>query len=584
MIRLLAKSHIKKDWKQNIIFIAVFTCITVFFEFILSITLESGTMVGNGIVIVSLLYGIMIVSVMFEMKVLLSKNLWKRYDELGITKNEAAQILLMEDGILLGISVLLGIVLGEIIRKRIYYSSVNFVVLIMVCLGIMIFTFLCAYGLQLKFLFSHIWNNDLKNQEDINYKIEGVPLFIKNVIREKKKMVSIVTIITLGIVIFNTTYVILKSDNSQVYLNKAIHTDFILTGIDTSSNLMRQKEQYVAEDDISKIESSPHFEEGGRIYHNLENKKILLKTNLLPETSKYPLFYGQEFEKMMDDLYFVNTYGADDFIFSNMEMIEGELDLEKLNTGKYVVYGLERNATMQAYVGEVEASWKYFSVGDKITIVGMEKEQEYEIMCICIINHAYSETNNYTYPGHELTFYLPSKEYLTYGEDKVMRYTFNATDDVAMEQQLEGLKYESAMGWKTKYEKDAKTIKKASYVMCFACVGIGIFVYCNTILISILSRKREFTILQDIGMTKRQLAGMLLGEGMVYALVVAVVSIGSSVLLALLCKAVLNGISWNYMFSIEPALIATGIVGGFNVVIPLVMYLKVGSRNVKIRN
>ena len=47
---------------------------------------------------------------------------------------------------------------------------------------------------------------------------------------------------------------------------------------------------------------------------------------------------------------------------------------------------------------------------------------------------------------------------------------------------------------------------------------VGILNFFNAILTGILTRKREFAVLQSIGMTGRQLKRMLVCEGLFYAL------------------------------------------------------------------
>ena len=96
-----------------------------------------------------------------------------------------------------------------------------------------------------------------------------------------------------------------------------------------------------------EYEKSKYFLEGGRLFHNLNREKITLHTTQLPETSSFELFYGHEFERALDGNYYLNLYGADDFVFKEMEIIEGNIDLEKLKSGKYIVYGLERKPTVE---------------------------------------------------------------------------------------------------------------------------------------------------------------------------------------------------------------------------------------------
>ena len=54
-------------------------------------------------------------------------------------------------------------------------------------------------------------------------------------------------------------------------------------------------------------------------------------------------------------------------------------------------------------------------------------------------------------------------------------------------------------------------------VLSFVIGMIGILNFINTILTSIISRQKEFAMMEAIGMTKRQLTRMLILEGLYYA-------------------------------------------------------------------
>lgn len=53
---------------------------------------------------------------------------------------------------------------------------------------------------------------------------------------------------------------------------------------------------------------------------------------------------------------------------------------------------------------------------------------------------------------------------------------------------------------------------------------VGILNFINSMVTAILSRKREFAMLQSIGMTKRQLRNMLICEGLDYAVLTLLAS------------------------------------------------------------
>lgn len=579
MIKLLVISHLKSKWMQSIIYIMIYTVVVGFYKMALSIAMEIQGSTSAAIMLIGLLYGSMIFSVMFKMQILMNRSIWSIYHEMGMMKKEAARMIVIEDVVLITFGAVLGSVLGNWIIYHLYQPTINVVTLDVVIILCIVIVFLIAFFLQLEFLFSHIWYKEPVDRYDIAYKREGIPLSVKNVIREKSKLYFIVMTITFGVVIFNTIIIVLKSDQSDIYFDKAICVDFFLSAVDTSENEMRKEEQYVLEEDILQVERSNYFLDGGRLFHNLNREKVTLQTTQLPEASSFELFYGREFERALDGNYYLNLYGADDFVFKEMEIVEGNIDLEKLKSGKYIIYGLERKPTAEEYIGKISDEWKYFHVGDKITLCGSGKTQEYEILCVCVVNHSYAEQNNYAYPGHELTFYLPTNEYLIYGNDYAMRYLFNVTDVEAMEKEMGALRYESCNMWRERYEEDANKIKMVAQYFGIACVGIGIFVYCNTILVSLMSRKNEFIILSEIGISKKQILRMLLAEGGLYAVIVSIVSIGCTILMAYMCKFLLISETWSYQFTLEPAMYILMIIISLSLLIPIVTYRMVIESN-----
>ena len=113
---------------------------------------------------------------------------------------------------------------------------------------------------------------------------------------------------------------LLNCDNSKVYIDKVIGVDYFLTGCKTGANIRRTAAEVVKESDIEKVEHHQYFKEGGRLYHSLDEKRVTLISNLVPETSRFGVYCQQPFEKDEKGNYFINLYGADDFVFSNMEM------------------------------------------------------------------------------------------------------------------------------------------------------------------------------------------------------------------------------------------------------------------------
>lgn len=103
-----------------------------------------------------------------------------------------------------------------------------------------------------------------------------------------------------------------------------------------------------------------------------------------------------------------------------------------------------------------------------------------------------------------------------------------------------------------------------SYGIPFFAVGcavIGFFVYVNTMIISYLDRKTEFTTLAKLGMTSRQVYAMVLGEGATYGIVISMIVAACVGIVEVLGKMTLIGESWQYRILVSPLLLcAAGII------------------------
>ncbi len=119
-------------------------------------------------------------------------------------------------------------------------------------------------------------------------------------------------------------------------------------------------------------------------------------------------------------------------------------------------------------------------------------------------------------------------------EDAVESYLADLTAN-----ELPDLMYESKATLRNDFESFRQLFLLIGGLLCFIIGLVGILNFINAIMTSILSRQREFAILQSIGMTNRQLKQMLVYEGIFFTL-------GSGVA-ALLFTLVLNCFIWKML-------------------------------------
>ena len=570
IIKGLLRKNIVSIIINNLIFFISF----VFVNISLTIALQFDSDVRYYILLTTIAYLIMIVTTVLSFQVIIDRNVWETLYRYGLLEKTGRWVVMTLDLAFLFVSLPTSILASNSIIAKLMNTNSGIWKNNLLFLGIEGCIFCIAYLFQCYYV--KVLQNEEKNQSS-NITKECLPLFLKNVFRNKSRMVLVTNIICFGMIVFNSILFVVSCDNSQVYIDKAISVDYFLTACDTRNTSLRSADQIVEECDINAVSGLNAYEEGGRLYHSVTPVASLI-IDSLPETSKFSVFEGMPMEKNEDENYFVNLYGVDDFVIENMEPYEGTIDFDKMATGNYIIYGLSRKQGTLAYTGDVSEEWKYFDVGDEITLEGNNRSKKYTIMAICKVNHTYAEQYEYTYPGHELIFYLPSNEYLTYaesakdGETQPMRYLFNTKDSRNIDDKLQGLSFESRRNWREDYLNEMNGIKGAAFMFAVGCAVIGFFVFVNTMIISYLDRKKEFDILGKLGMTSKQINAMILGEGLTYGLIISVIIAAGVGIVEVLGKWILVGESWSYRIVVTPMFICITIILTIATLVPMVVY------------
>ncbi|MDE7331070.1 MAG: FtsX-like permease family protein, partial [Lachnospiraceae bacterium] len=111
---------------------------------------------------------------------------------------------------------------------------------------------------------------------------------------------------------------------------------------------------------------------------------------------------------------------------------------------------------------------------------------------------------------------------------------------------------------------------------------IGIANFVNSVLTSVITRKKEFAMLQSIGMTGKQLKRMLSFEGLYYAVGTIITS---AILGVLFSVVVVRGISsgiwfFTYQFVMWPMLVIYPFLILLTVAIPALLYRQIAKDSI----
>ncbi|MCO1604123.1 FtsX-like permease family protein [Desulfosporosinus nitroreducens] len=385
---------------------------------------------------------------------------------------------------------------------------------------------------------------------------------LANLGRNKKRTLLVILSLGLSIVLTNTVFTLSQSVDVNKALENFCDSDFLIGHADLFNNQYDGEESALSERFIAAVSGQKDFETGGRLYGSWGSYQS--------ETS------AQTMNRQPDGSFSTALYGLDKFPFSRLRLVDGELDADKLATGNYILEGVATDDH-----GNVEMNSANHKVGDVLRLTCGDKVRE-----MTVLGHVIENPNTNT-DGSWLgsIFFLPSEVYkeLT-GKTYVMSYAFNISDDqeAGMETFLKQYtdSVEPTMNYKSKFTALAglKGIQNTAVLIGGALaliIGlIGVLNFINAILTSILTRRKEFAMLQSIGMTRKQLVKMLCFEGRYYATLTATSSVVLSIACSLLIVRPLCGQIWftSYHFVFWPLLIVLPLLFVLGIFVPLIAY------------
>lgn len=119
------------------------------------------------------------------------------------------------------------------------------------------------------------------------------------------------------------------------------------------------------------------------------------------------------------------------------------------------------------------------------------------------------------------------------------------------------------------------------YAISFVVALVGILNFINSMVTAIISRKKEFAMIQSVGMTKWQLRRMLTFEGLYYAgITLAVSYVLGSVTVGILLRMIVPDSYSTFQFTLLPLIVCTPILLVLAVLIPYICFQKLEKRSV----
>lgn len=446
----------------------------------------------------------------------------------------------------------------------------------------------------------------------------GVSLFAMakaNLGRSRSKTVVTVLSLSLAVVLLNLTVTFTNGFSMEKYLSNQIVSDFILAdaGYFQVSTLWGA-DKALPEEAIDAVTAQGGVAAGGRVYGCITPVQEFVTEDW------YRAHYGrwndqenlnllvEQAERREDGLLAdrAQLYGMEPFVLDKLTVLGGDLSKLYEPGGNYMaaVYSTDD-------YGNAESDSHWAQLGDKVTLRYVEefeyynpdtgevyeggipedqpwreravkyRDVEYEVVALVDVPH----TLGYRYYGSD-QFILNDQTFIRdTGTNSVMLYTFdmeNAAGNEAMESFLADYtehqnpqyNYESRTTYAAEFESFRSMFLLLGGALSFIVGLVGILNFFNAILTGILTRRREFAVLQSIGMTGGQLKKMLVYEGLLYALGAVALSLILAAAMGPLTGSVLGNMFWffDYHFTVTPILLLAPVFALLGCLVPLAVY------------
>ena len=406
---------------------------------------------------------------------------------------------------------------------------------------------------------------------------------LANLGRNRKRTVLVIVSMTLSLVLFNTVFTLSGGFDIDKYIAKFMDVDFVISTAGYFRYQVENNEIDLSESFIEAVKQNGSFEDGGRLYTSW-----LLEE---PFSTEHCAFFS--YNKDQNGNPFVRMYGADDFLLDGMEVIEGAIDPEKLKTGKYILLGVDCNDD-----GTIIDN-PDISVGDTVRInhlkhlttlsTAITDSYDFIIMAKVRVNENTATTRN----TGESRFYLPTEIFLPLCDNPhLVSFPFNVKEGTEAEMaeflhdyidSVEpSMDFESKATYTDSFDNLTSLIVTIGGALSIIIGIIGIANFVNSVLTSVITRKKEFAMLQSIGMTGKQLKRMLSFEGLYYAVGTILTSAVLGVLSSVVVVRGISGGIWffTYRFVMWPMLAVYPLLILLTVAIPTLLYRGISKASI----
>ncbi len=566
-----------------------------------------------GVVGVILLTGYLIIYNIFQISVMNDIRFYGLLKTIGATKSQLKKIITFQAMLLSLIGIPIGICLGYGVGKLGLPFAMRFIenghMEISLKFNLFILLFSVFFSVMTVYL-------SCRRPGKIAGGVSPVEAVRYTDGRNKKKSWVVITAISLSMILLTFVMTAVGSFRLDSYLESRIVGDFLLgsNGIFSMTSISDDyaiSEDYLemadgAEGIISKDELWARFdnyvkldEKGINQYKKLDQEGKLRRDEYTEDMIEWVIEGKEDFR--------MYSYGYTNDLLEKLEVLEGTLDIEKFQEGDYILIGRFHGSET------LEASDGLYHPGDYVKVAGIAEgaklqeikndagetigayydkmdEKVYEVMAVIDIPYS---MDLHRYTANAMDVVLPLREFteseensvcfaLSYKVEKEKQEAFEAMLKDYTENTNKFMGYASKDSLKQEFDGMIKVIAVIGISLAAVIAFIGILNFVNAMITDIISRKREFAVLQSIGMTGIQLVRMLILEGVRYVAAAGVISFIVGSLLARIILGALNNVImfFEYQFQIMPFIIMLPVLLIVAVIVPWAAWHRLQKKSI----
>ncbi len=443
---------------------------------------------------------------------------------------------------------------------------------------------------------------------------------LANLGRNKKKTVLVVVSLSLSVVLLAVTFQFTGGFSMEKYLAEKTCADFIVGSTDYFRFRGGRPDSGISEETVKMIQANTEIERGGQAWAvSGEDPKVWMSEEQFRENA-----YGASGEMIRQELSYrerrgekieasLQVEGMDNALLEKLTVLAGDIKPLQDPEAKAIAvtvdtddYGNPESGDVAPQPGEKltvtyvdEGYYEDSRTGEPVTDATPEEyiryhiekshDVEYTVCAVVTVPYQISFRYGLMYSmkavmgteqlrkdsGTELEsllymFDTPDREAEKAAETFLAGMTAGETS---------GLMYESKDLARKDFQGFQQMFLLLGGALCAIVSIVGILNFFNAILTGILARKREFAMLQAVGMTGKQLKKMLMEEGLIYAGTTVLISLVLILAMEPLTGRMLESMFWffEYHFSVTAVFVTAPVFLFLGVALPLAVYRSIAK-------